>query len=528
MDVPRRPGTGRFAFRAASLLALLFVAAPRVFPESQMGTLSRDEEPVLTDGAAVPDLLGKAIPDIAVFKFDAASGTFKPIPFQIDERVNHVFNAGTPLQFTETMYDVFHEDDGLLDEIDMIAFLYGDAGTQAPPGSAWVPGADPMRLEIALTDTRPGANQTRWVYVFTGPSLPRSPVSYVSWNLAAGGSISTGVYQLDYADRWLLTGYRVFAPCGSGADLIDRVKGRAVPLNQNSEDEENWNNNSSYLGGLLGPVRAIRYVRGATSGVNTIHHDLVYRGFWKRTVRLRVHPLLEASIYIDWRPTPAATQIFTPLVPTGVPLDGSPDATMPSTFVPWTVVRHPDGGVVLLYDIPDTGQYQSKSFNYHDDSSYDDRVPANPDYSDEDHSAYGNVGVKIVRNEDCNIEPILMEFRSYPICAGIGDSAMGSGYQEFLQYPVQRSTTSQWATANPVRTLQVDRDGRDLVLTWQSVSGAVTYRVYASAFADTPPQSWTLLADSPANTYRDPGAADPGPNRFYSVAAVNGSGEVVW
>jgi hypothetical protein len=110
----------------------------------------------------------------------------------------------------------------------------------------------------------------------------------------------------------------------------------------------------------------------------------------------------------------------------------------------------------------------------------------------------------------------------------VGDTTMGDGYNQFVQYPLQRSVIPEWKAANPVRTLRLRKEASDFVLDWQSVSGATTYRVHASAFPDAPRSSWTALSEVSALTYRDPGAGDPGPNRFYSVSAVNAAGQEVW
>ena len=249
---------------------------------------NRSEDPVIIPGSQLPEVYGTSVNAIGVAKYDAAQGAFVPIPFQVDQRFNHLVNPGDPNPVYELMYDVLHEDNGLFDEDDEIALQYSDAGTQAPL-DAWVPGADPNRFEIRITDPRPeGPRADRFVYVFTGFGLIRSPVSYVTWPTTPVSDVMGGRLDLDFNDRWLLTGLRIPPPCGTAADLIDRVKGRAGATITHGESEESWNLTSLYLGGIVGPVRAIRYVRGAASGINTVHHDIVYRGFWERIVNVRI------------------------------------------------------------------------------------------------------------------------------------------------------------------------------------------------------------------------------------------------
>lgn len=522
------PAGRMFQFSCIAVLALF--ASPALAASSFVGAgVVRNDDPVIMGGGLFPEYLGRPISELGLFRYNTALSRFEPIPFQADERVIHVFNSGTPWEFTETIYDVYHEDDGLLDADDELAFLFADAGSQVPLAVPWPQNVAALRYEIEVLDPRPNSpSPPQWVYLFGGASLPRSGVTYVRWTPAPGGVIATDQFEIGFADRWLLTELRILPPCGSGGDLIDRVKGRAEPWGTFEEDEEGWNRNSVFMGGIAGPIRAIRYVLGATSGVNTVHHDIVYRAFWFRAVNLRVHPISRASIYLDWRPTPAGTRLFTPLCRTGVDIDGSPDAAISEGFVDWNVIRHPGGGMVILYDLPASPLYAAKSFHYRDDASYNDRISTNPEYGDEDDAAYGDNGVTVSGVLDCTVEPIRMEMRVYPTCALIGDANLGDAYSEIAQYPLQTPVTAQWQTAGAVRTLLVSRDGADIALSWTPMAGATSYKIYASEFVDLPLASWPLLAETQTATYRDAGAANDGVARFYSVRTVGPAGEGPW
>jgi len=295
--VPSIVPAGRSVPVASLILALTVLCAPGtthagVIPSFEPG-ISRDDEPVVLTGSSLASLLGTPVDQLAVLRYDPPTGTFVPIPFQVDERLDVTFDVGRQTEFIEEdMYDVLHLDDGLLDEQDEVAFMFSDGGPQAPTGATWPTGTASLRYETTVRDDRDPANTvTRWAYLYAGPALQRSATSYVSWGGSASSSIVTSEFSLDYTDRWLLTGYRVASPCGSGADLIDRFKVRSRPFGLPSVDEEVVNLNSQYLGGLIGPIRALRYVRGAKSGTNTIHFDRVSRGRWTRIVHLRVHAL---------------------------------------------------------------------------------------------------------------------------------------------------------------------------------------------------------------------------------------------
>jgi len=512
--------------RAAAGLALVLIQGAALLDGVAADPPSRDDEPVLVPGSSLAEFDGRSIADLAVFRWNPTASAFEPIPFQIDERVDQVFDPGTPLQFTERMYDVLGTDDGLLDAIDELAFMFGDAGPAAPGDSAWVPGADEARVELRVVSSIPGQSSvTRWVYVFAGPSLPRSPTSYVDWNGGVASTITTPVFSIEYQGRWLLTGVRIAAPCGSGDDLIDRVKGRAKIQFGGQEDEENWSQNSSYLGGIVGPVRAIRYVRGAASAVNTIHYDVVYRRLWRRDVNLRVHPLVSASLYTDWRSIPGA-RYFSPTVVSGVPVDGVTDS-VPTTFVPWKVVMTPQGGLAVVHEIATSPLYQARVAMYRDDASFNDQIPENPVYGDEDNSAFGDTGIQLQGLADTSTQPIAMWMLAYPLCANIGDGTVGASYRQFFDNPLQLASVVQQHGLGAVRTLGLVRSGNDLVLSWQPVAGATSYRVLTHTNPAAPQLDWTLLVETANPTWSDIGAL-PGGSRYYSVIAVGPNGEGDW
>ncbi|PYT06248.1 MAG: hypothetical protein DMF49_11750 [Acidobacteria bacterium] len=516
------------AVRHVSLaLFILLLTQSRSEATSAGGTLPRDDDIVVVPGSSLPDFLGRVNSDLGAFKYDPASLSFVPIPTQVDERVNHVFSAGTSLEVVENIYDVFHEDDGLLDADDEVAFLFGDGGPQAPSSIAWPVGAEPERFDITVTDPRPDSNTVRWVYLFSGANLPRSSTQYVSWSGTRNSSISTSLFSLDFSDRWLLTGLRVLVPCGTAADLIDRLKGRGGITPQGGETEENWNDASSFMGGIVGLVRAIRYVQGAASGVNTVHHDVVSRSRWQRTVNLRVHPINEVWLYFDLLPNAGAT-LFTPATPSGMPVDGVRDPAAPTALQPWTLLRSGLGGYVTINTIPPSPYYRSAESYFLDDASYNDAPVTDPNYSDEDNSAYGNNGVtlKALTGSETTTIPLFMKF--YPLCSNVGDSNLGSSYQQLDSYPLALSSLPTWTVGGPVRTLQARPKGSDVVLSWEALAAVTSYKIYVSPFADLAHPSWGTLAQVTATHYCDRGAEADAQNRYYSVVAVTPAGEGPW
>jgi hypothetical protein len=181
----------------------------------------------------------------------------------------------------------------------------------------------------------------------------------------------------------------------------------------------------------------------------------------------------------------------------------------------------------VAWDVPSSPLFQSKEFFYVDDASYDDIVPLKANYSDDDDSAYGDHGVKIVDTLDSNLTPIVVGLRALPLCAGEGDAALAGELAEVVSLPLETEVVPQ-SNCGAIRTVQARRDGADVVLEWLSTPSAETYRVYASDLAGLPATSWDVLGESAAVTFRDVGAAEAAGERFYSVVCVAEGGAGPW
>jgi hypothetical protein len=520
----------RLPIALVGLVVLLPVPARAgVIPAPEGGDpLSRDHEVIVLPASSLPEIEGAFVEDLALFRYSVALARLEAIPFQVDERIVKVFNEGSPGEFSELMYDVLGEEDGTLDPDDEIAFFYGDAGERAGHSVGWPSGAGPLRFEIEVTDTRPEVDpEPRWVYLFIGAGLPLSPDEPVSWEGGQSSSVTSERLTVDYDGRWLLTGLRVNAPCGLGTDLIDRAKGRADPGMDLVQDEEDWNLNSEYLGGINGPIRAIRYVRGARSAANMMHYDVITPYSWTRRIKLRVHPVDSIRFYLDWLPAAGAV-FYSDLVPTGVLVDGSPDAEVGDALPDWTAVSTSAGDLLVLIDVPENPVFQARRFFYRDDADYDDALPGKPDYPDEDDSAYAAHGFELLDLSDSEQNPVLATLTVFPLCVGESGPGMADEIRERIVFPVQSSATPQ-AACGAVRTLDVEPEGDDILLSWSSLPDTDGYRVYRSDFAGLPHASWAPLSDTTATTYRDTGAASDGEEfHFYSVVCAQEGGEGPW
>jgi len=504
----------QFLFAVTLAVALLPLAAGPALAE---GTVDRSIQPVLLSFSQIPDLVGRPLSEVGVFRYDPQTDAFEPIPFQIDERLYHTFNEGVGNEFTELIYDVLGLDDGILDVDDELAVVFGDAGVPDPGNAPWPAGADPHRFAISVTDTRPGSpDGTRWVYLYTGVGLETSPTSYVSWPVSPATAISTDKFALGFTGRWLLTSYRLLPPCGTGVDLIDRFKGRA-DTTTTIQSEEVWDQASMFLGGIVGPVRAIRYVQGAASGTNTLHWDLVYPSTWVRHIKLRVHPLNSVRLYFDWLPLTNAV-FYSPQALTGVPLDGVPD-TVASVAPGWNVVASDDGGLAVVFDVPPSPLYSSATSYYRDDRNYDDAVGVLA-YPDDDDSAYGNHGFTVSGLIDSVADGIPMNIHVFPLCEQEGDATAGQSFAELDQHPLQSSIVPQDLGDLNITSLELERSSSDIELSWQSVHPLAVYQIFRSEFPDLPPGSWTMLGEVGGTTFTDPGAAALPSVYYYDVRVV--------
>jgi len=480
-------------------------------------------EPVLVRGVAFPERAGFPIAELALYRW---SGTaFEAVPFQIDERVDHTFAPGSPYEFTQNIHDIYREEDGTLDADDELVFVFRSAGARAPAGAAWPDGSDGVMHELRVEDATGEVVEPRWLYLFGGTTLEPSTESWVQWDLQRTTTVETDLYAIDFVDRWLLLGYRVQVPCGDGGDLIDRVKGRAgIAINQ-GETEQLWNASATFMGGLLGPIRAIRYVRGAASGFNTVHHDIVYPEVWERRIELRVHPLDNIWMYFDWLPGRVDT-LFSPDNVAGVPIDGSPE-NAGSEPVRWELVRGDGGGLALLYDIPPSPFVGEYNRYYRDDEDFDDAPVYPPGYPDEDDSSIGAHGIHLHSLTGEETDAIHGALRIHPLCGGVGDAAAGAGYRALWDNPPRVTATAIWGVVSPIRDLGVGREGADVVLAWASVGGAQAYRVYASDDMTLPLAQWTLASEQTTTGFVEPGAAAPAGLRAYSVTVVDDGGQEI-
>ncbi len=364
-------------------------------------------EPVVLEGSRFEGLEGVGTEEVRIYRFDGAG--FRQVASQVDERVDRTLDVplgSFALHSPETSY-VFDtwgplggvRDDrlaGLVDGDDEVVFLAGDAGERAP-GDAWVEGADDRRWEIALAD--PLGSGEGFVYLFAheggGAPEPLEPQVLYTPEGVGGARIQTPVYELAYAGRWSLDELRV----GGGEDLIDRFKGRAFDLVE-GETEVLWDQWSLLLGVRSGPVRTVREVVGAASGVTTTYTAELYADRARITTHLRVHEITDVWQYVDLDSRRGEMTYRDDVVDEPVAIDGVPEelSAEPRAF---TEVSSSAGSLVQLFEVLDVspllnGADRDLEFFYADSSR--GVGPGLDDLTGDDQpAAWGAHGVHVLR-----------------------------------------------------------------------------------------------------------------------------------
>jgi len=160
-----------------------------VVPLLPASTLTRDRDPVVLTGDALPTLQGTALDHIATYRWD---GAWTQIPMQIDERkivdFGDVYNLGpqgvTTLAYADPNTYTGPDSDPTFDADDELVVMAIDAGPPAPSAAAEPPGiVSGSGLELEIFDPLDGG--VGYIYLFeTTAAVP--PVPHRAEPLAQG------------------------------------------------------------------------------------------------------------------------------------------------------------------------------------------------------------------------------------------------------------------------------------------------------------------------------------------------------
>lgn len=200
------------------ILVLGLSTVPLVFAANRWNN-PRDLDPIIVSGNNIIGLSSVPTNELYVYAYDSSQNSWRPIPFQIDEKDNTTdFWLANP--------------NGIFDGNDELVFMAKDLGDQAPDGSYWIDdliSKNYQRVEITMTDTV-GIDRQAWVYVYrTTNPMSLSPEFYLNYVAAHPDSAGADtIIARTYIENHKTSGIPVdwLLPEGSGEDILDRQKVR--------------------------------------------------------------------------------------------------------------------------------------------------------------------------------------------------------------------------------------------------------------------------------------------------------------
>ncbi len=315
----------------------------------------RDLDPVILTGDQAGKLLGREPGRIVAFAW--RNDAWEQVPVQVDERkkvdLGKACGRGV---FVTTLYadprtKVGADPNTKLDEDDELVFMAKDAGGQTKAAAPKGTDAD-SRVELQVED--PLGGQDRYLYLFASDGSLKSDAGrdYVKYKPKKATRptklrqestlVETSRYRVGFAARWILDRTEVLVGAEKAVDILDGDKFQFVPGITIRTTGTFSRGKGEYLAHIDGPVRAIRSVLGANSGVLTQRDWIFYEGRQDCITYLRVHPIPGTWMYYDFSPAARGMTYYDNLNTGGVMIDGKPDR-MHSGKLLWQVVTGKQG-----------------------------------------------------------------------------------------------------------------------------------------------------------------------------------------
>ena len=363
-------------------------AAPAQFAD-------RQSDPVVVSGAAVTALAGVPVGDIVAFRY--ASGAWKQVPVQVDERKTIELNTAyhQPANPTNPVNVTVYADtntwvgagDGALGSLDEIAFMAADAG-QSAPGGAGRPEGVVAGPGVRLTVTDPLDGDVAYLYLFrrSGDLAPGAGLEYVhytftltsgeyktTYKLADGpnpetSKVTTGFYTREFHDRWLDDVLSFKNGDTNGPDVLDRHKALFAPgVCGRSEDTFN-DAEGAFLANINGPVRAIRSYIGANSGPYTQRTHTFYAQREDIVTDLRVHAISGVMSFFDYSNAAIGMRYTNDRNLAGVPIDGATDTVVAGANA-WEKVDGTPGALTHVWTAATDVTPPPSTTNYYEDNA---------------------------------------------------------------------------------------------------------------------------------------------------------------
>jgi hypothetical protein len=409
----------------ALLGVLLLVSSVQGDTPRPQNTWTRTREPVIVSGDQLTQFAGVALDDLFVYAYTGGSWTL--IPFQFDE----VDASG-----------VYTVENGLLDANDELVLMAMDLGDQADLGE-WIPDADSQthpRYQLQVTNPLEPSEEG-WIYVYWSATLaPSPPAGYVDWD-AGNNQIVAGTYIMGFAPQDHV-GPTSLELNGSGVDALDRNKIRLdvtcwvgpVPVEITLTEEDLPA--SDPTPDIDGPVRL--------GGGNTDSSTWAYHSLYQlRTsvdlasleppdicTSVDINRLRLSSDWLDPAVTGMAPTIYYDSnTPSGVPVDGIPDAVPETPPTNWNQISGALGSTVQVVDVLPGG---GSLWNY-----YKDDQTSDPEDTGEDHQSFGDAGFGV----DAPSDQVAFEILLFVLDAA--QPNVGATYSSYHTHPLEVTAAAQ-------------------------------------------------------------------------------------
>ncbi|MBN2356212.1 T9SS type A sorting domain-containing protein [candidate division KSB1 bacterium] len=270
------------------VIFFLAIAAPFAYSDSPPLYLDRAYEPIVIYGGALDATFraGAPISDLYLCAYDAATQTWRVMPFQIDERF-HTFDKYKPGKEEAKRHTYFIADEDVsFDYDDELVFLCGDLGDKAPDKS-WIDDAESHqygRVQITLWDPL-DQNKVGYAYLYRSSTWNQTiPDKYQMAFDSTTVTVSSYAYQVRMSRTTSLIEDIAFKPpFGTGVDIFDTQKIRLIGY--------------IYLNGIsLSPGRY------GTPAANEVDNLYAYPDHLEYTRKPRVRVVVERRMTIQFGP----------------------------------------------------------------------------------------------------------------------------------------------------------------------------------------------------------------------------------
>lgn len=346
---------------------------------------SRNNDPVVVKGSNLSCMIGVQPSLIVAYKYNGTN--LVQIPMQVDEVVvkeasapyNNLGCAFGTINNTNTYDDIsFYADantytgadsNPLFDNDDELVFMAKDAGEKlniCPPTPTGV--VNNTTCELTLRD--PTNNVILgYVYLFqqNGTLNQSAGVSYVNYNftyannyktaydICTGGmtensTVTTANYSMKFSKRVINDELKITAGGASNIDILDQHQFFVAPNTCFRSEETFSDSRGTVVTSKNGPLRAIRSVMGANSGVGTQWTMKFTESRVDYQMDFRVHPIGGFHDVMDLNPNAIGMMYYNNQNPNGVVINGTQDVLVTTNPNTWELYTGNQGSIAVGYD----------------------------------------------------------------------------------------------------------------------------------------------------------------------------------